>query len=147
MRLNFSFNEMEAFALALSRYDEIYDLVRDFRGLKVGVYADSKWLRNQLSEDGNPFLRQAQMTDPEGILLDEYELIRDLTDFSNVGRVFWSIRGQEFDCNMIYHAIAVEEATLQLKIALQKVHQGVDQVKTLAKARANLVQLLLEIEW
>jgi len=150
MRILFTFSEMEAFALSQSRYSEIYDLVRSYLGVEKGTYFGPQSLERVLREDGVPFTRWAVMLDENGIVTDDVERFSDLSKTQQEEQIawcYWSIRSEQYPCEIYFHAIAVEYAKNLVQRTLKKVKAGEARVSELAKAKRALIDLLLEIEW
>jgi len=150
MRILFTFSEMEAFALAQSRYSQIYDLVRSYCDVAQGVYFGPTALERVLREDGVPFTQWAVMLNDDGIVTDDVERYSDLSESqqkASVAWTYWSIRSEHYPCEIYFHAIAVEKAKTVVQLTLNKVKTGKAQVSSLAKAKKALIELLLEIEW
>lgn len=150
MRILFTFSEMEAFALAQSRYSQIYDLVRSYCGIEPGTHFGPVSLERVLREDGVPFTQWAVMLDEYGVVTDDVERFRDLSKTQQEEQVawtYWSIRSEHYPCEIYFHAIQVEYAKNQVQRKLVKVKAGEARVSELAKAKRVLIDLLLEIEW
>lgn len=121
MNITFTLNQTEAFALSESRYFEIYDLMRSYCGIQVGVM----WDTDQLALSLHTML----------VLTED-----------NEGQPCWYIRGTRFDSGLVWSAIEVHRLMLNVKLALAFVKEG-GSVSLLSKEVKTLKRALQFVEW
>jgi hypothetical protein len=122
MKLTFTLNDMESYALATARWSEYYDFYRLDTGIPVGVFCPP-----QIAYEA---IRKNYL-----VYKDEWQ-----SEFISIGR-------KVFELELVDHGYRVEIAMQELKIALQSLHCGSVSASFVAKAKKKLVALLQVIEW
>lgn len=126
MKISFTLNQLEKYALSESRYWEIYGLVREYLGIPEGVAFTTGQLISSIFAD------------------------RDITVYSKEGLSgnYISIRGTEFGSADVSAAIMVHVKMDALKASLSAIHlQEEDGFRSVRKARREFVSALDQVEW
>jgi hypothetical protein len=124
MKIAFTLNQMEQFALSETRFYEFYNAARSYQGIETGTFWGA--------------------TDLMDFLMGETLIKWDGEDGKNV-----SMRGRDYSLDMVRHSIFVHISMLNLKTALHGLKNKKEgyTVSTVAKLQRHLKSLLDSVEW
>lgn len=130
MKIVFTLNQLEAYTMALSRHDHLYDVARSYCGIKKGDYYPKG--NNIVELVGSVFI----------LTKGDYD------------EPVFSVRGEIFDYNMVKEDAAIYEAMADVKNYLNTFHlttlipaAGKPSAGKLAKKVKALKSLLDNFNW
>lgn len=128
MKLSYTLNDMDAFAICESRRNSFYDLIRSYAGIPVG----------------------AHFSTAQALEFARTELIV-YTDEEDTTQKFWSIRRERFDLRIVYHACEVHQKRIRLGEVLAKLTYSEKSTEgsfaAVRLAHKQLRDLLKQVEW
>ena len=128
MKIVFTVNQVSQIQSNATRRSQIYDSVRSYLNIPVGVRFDNFDLIDVLS--GNTFIKYQK----------DSETISDPT-------VYISIRGVEYDLEVFTHAVKADIAFSNIRIALNHLANGLINVSQLAKVVKHAKLMCDMTEW